>query len=150
MKIDLCKIFGVEEGEEFKFKNKDGILLRLKYQIKDNKLLGSYLDKDCFSWSCLHINELNDIEEIIKLPKKKQFTDDELAIMRSIPKNFKWIVRDLGIDCAVVFKDKPTKSKYGNWVSEGDCCILSIFNHLFKCIQWEDEEPVFIDDYVER
>jgi hypothetical protein len=27
---------------------------------------------------------------------------------------------------------------------------LSIFNHVFNSIKWEDEEPVFIDDYVER
>ena len=147
--IDLCKLFGVEEGEEFKIidskcENNN------KYVIEGGQIYyNSLVHEHYWSESHLELNEINGAK-IIKLPKKKQFTDDELAIMRSLPKNYRWIVRDLGIDCAVAFKYKPTKNKYENWVSEGDCCILSIFNHLFKSITSEDEEPVFIDDYVER
>lgn len=151
MKINLCEIFGVKEGEEFKVEGNG--FNRFKYVIRDNKLYFIHLNlidevlEDEFTIS---LNSLSEITNIIKLPKKKEFTDDELAIMRSLPKNYKWIARDLGIDSAVTFKEKPTKNGYGNWVSEGDYCILSIFNHLFKNITTEDEEPVCIGDYVRR
>ena len=36
MKIDLCKIFGVEEGEEFKFADDD--LKHCMYKVEDNVL----------------------------------------------------------------------------------------------------------------
>ena len=99
--------------------------------------------------SCVELNDLVG-GEIIKLPKKKEFTDDELAIMRSLPKEYKWMARDLGTDYVITFEEKPRKNEYGNWVSEGDYCVLILFNHLFQNITTEDEEPVYIDDYVER
>ena len=145
--VDLCKIFGVAEGEEFRIEKCEWTE-NTKYVIQDNHLMVVYSDISTYK-SCVELNDLVG-GEIIKLPKKKEFKDDELAIMRSLPKNYKWIARDLGIDCAVVFKCKPTKNEYGNWLSEGDFCILSIFNHLFQNITTEDEEPVYIDDYVER
>ena len=80
MKIDLCKLFGVEEGEEFKVNGKDTI-----YFITDNILqykINSYHSKV----SNLKVNE---IIKITKLPKKKQFTDDELCILRNIDKKYK-------------------------------------------------------------
>jgi hypothetical protein len=145
MKIDLCKIFGVEEGEEFKFDK-----LMDNYKIKNNVL---YITRDVcgveFKKSSLAINEAMKLE-VVKLPKKKEFTDDELAIMRSLPKEYEWIARDKATDIVRTFANKPKKSEYETWVSEGYCCFFSIFNHLFNSIQWEDEEPVFIDDYVER
>lgn len=141
--LKLSEFFGVKEGEEFKIEDYNNIFLinwnRLFYKNSSGQ----------FQKVNLTVNEIID-KEITKLPKKKEFTDDELVIMRSLPKNYKWIARDLGIDCAVIFKCKPTKDKYGNWLSEGDCCILSIFNHLFQNITTEDEEPVCIDNYVER
>ena len=142
--IDLCKIFGVEEGEEFKidkYKNN-------KYRIIDGNLEREYMT-NYWDASTLEINDIVSCE-VIKLPKKKEFKDDELAIMRSLPKEYKWMARNLGTDYLITFEEKPRKNEYGNWVSEGDYCVLILFNHLFQNITTEDEEPVFIDDYVER
>ena len=36
MKIDLCKLFGVEEGEEFIPETQDGWFNDLKYKIENN------------------------------------------------------------------------------------------------------------------
>ena len=94
------------------------------------------------------INDLPKLN-IIKLPKKKEFTDDELAIMRSLPKKYKWMVRDRYDLC--LYKNKPEKIDEDEvWDDISGCILLEIFDHLFQNIQCEDEEPVFIDDYVER
>ena len=145
MKIDLCKIFGVEEGEEFKLKGRD-YSTRTTFKIQGNQLFSSCCGLT--GESGLQLNDLDDVEEVIKLPKKKQFTDDELAIMRSLPKEYEWLSKDDTGDIYVF--DKKPKNINGIWDSNGKLRDLDLFNHLFNSITWEDEEPVFIDDYVER
>ena len=145
MKIDLCKIFGVEEGEEFKFNIGEAYY---KYIVSCNELV--YYDENKEEWvkSCkpIIINDLPNLK-IIKLPKKKEFTDDELAIMRSLPKEYKWIARDSDGNL-YTYINRPSKDT-AMWRTSR-CKSLSVFNDLFQSIQWEDEEPVFIDDYVVR
>ena len=147
MKIDLCKIFGVEEGEEFRIEMNTENLSDLKYTIKDNTLLSSKLKKDNFNWSSRYINDINEITNIIKLPKKK-FTDDELCILRNIDKEYKWIAKDKDDDYIYAYENKPYK-KEESWTG-GNNAGLYCFDKLFPTITWEDEEPVYIDDYVER
>ena len=142
MKIDLCKMLGVEEGEEFKVNGKDTI-----YFITDNVLqykINSYRSKV----SNLKVNE---IVKITKLPKKKQFSQDELCILRNIDKEYKWIARDEEDGGICIFIEKPLRKKH-IWDLERSShyMFFSCYNHLFNSIQWEDEEPVYIDDYVER
>lgn len=144
MKIDLCKLLGVEEGEEF---NIEGF--GIKYRIYNNRL--ECYDANFKEWICstFGFNKLI-ASEIIKLPKKKQFTDDELCILRNIDKKYKWIARDeSGSLC--IFDEKPKKSEemWDN-VTHSDFIELNCYNSLFNSIQWEDEEPIRIDDYVER
>lgn len=141
--IDLCKLFGVEEGEEFKFSEIKGSI----YRIVDGYLERNYLS-NCWDATTLEINEIVG-SEVIKLQKKKQFTNDELAIMRSFPSRFDWITRDKS-GSVYIFEKKPSKNEYGCWGNGDNYCILVIFNHLFQSIQWEDEEPIYIPDYVER
>ena len=146
--IDLCKVLGVEEGEEFKFHEGKQFY---KYSINRNVLL--YYDENNKKWvesyKDMIINDLTNLK-IIKLPKKKQFTDDELAIMRSFPKEFKWIARDRS-NTIFVYHCKPTRNDDEYWEAKDILWnSLSMFKHLFNSIKWEDEEPVFIDDYVER
>jgi hypothetical protein len=143
--IDLCKIFGVAEGEEFKIDKYKNNKYRIIYGNLERDYMTNYWDA-----STLEINDIVGCE-VIKLPKKKEFTDDELAIMRSLPKEYKWMARDKATDIVCAYGSKPKKSEYKTWHSESSYyAILGIFNHLFNSIQWEDEEPVFIDDYVER
>ena len=148
MKIDLCKIFGVEEGEEFKFADDD--LKHCMYKVEDNVLKVKNLSfKKCRGYlkSTIHLNTAVTME-VIKLPKKKEFTDDELCILRNIDKKCKWIARDKD---GALFNYSVIPSKCDNgWNSGSYMTSLYAFNHLFNSIQWEDEEPVFIDDYVVR
>ncbi len=141
MKIDLCKLLGVEEGEEFKLSKSD-----LTHRINNNKL--EVLYEGLWGYTAIAFNKVA-TSEITKLPKKKEFTDDELVIMRNFPSGFDWITRDKSGN-VYIFEKKPSKNEYGCWGNGDDYCILVIFNHLFQSILWEDEEPVCIDDYVER
>ena len=147
MKIDLCKLFGVEEGEEFKLVSDNS---ESKYIIVDN-ILNLVIDNRKPYVSELTINDINAYKlKIIKLPKKKQFSQDELCVLKNIDKKYKWIARDeSGSLC--IFDEKPKKSEemWDN-VTHSDFIELGCFNNLFNSINWEDEEPIRIDDYVER
>lgn len=140
--IDLCKIFGVEEGEEFKLNSRNEV-----YKVINNKLYRSDFFGVELIESCLSLNETTETK-VIKLPKKKEFTDDELVIMRSLPKEYKWMARDDDGEL-YTFTEKPKKFD-GIWDDKERYNDFYFFEHLFKSITSEDEEPVFIDDYVER
>ena len=149
MKIDLCKLLGVEEGEEFKITE-----FSLPYRFQDNKL--ECYDSNFNQWiySTLGFNKLI-ASEIIKLPKKKQFSQDTLNFFKMIDKKYKWIAKDKSGDI-FGFEEKPKKDKYV-WLCEeydycldNTCCIDGLNQSLFNEILWEDEEPIYIDDYVDR
>ena len=148
MKIDLCKLFGVEEGEKFKFDGYVDI-----YFIKNGYLY--FIDIDSTERVCyLQINDVVG-KNIIKLPKKKQFSQDTLNFFKMIDKKYKWIAKDKSGDI-FGFEEKPKKDKYV-WLCEeydycldNTCCIDGLNQSLFNEILWEDEEPIYIDDYVER
>ena len=143
MKIDLCKLFGVEEGEEFKIYGYEAI-----YFIQNGYLyfIGDYGEQKSY----LNINEVVG-KNIIKLPKKKNFSRETLNFFEFIDKEYKWIAKDKDGEVCI-YIDKPKK--------EDKCwnCnpyyffkpLDTIKESLFTEIQWEDEEPVYIDDYVER
>lgn len=147
MKIDSCKLFGVEEGEEF---NIEGF--GIKYRIYNNRL--ECYDANFKEWiySTLGFNKLI-ASEIIKLPKKKEFTDNELYILNNIDKKYKWIAKDKsGLICTFVSKPIKTERFWSDGWSNGEsyASLEAIKNSLFTEIKWEDEEPVYIDEYVNR
>ena len=147
MKIDLCKLLGVEEGEEF---NIEGF--GIKYRIYNNRL--ECYDANFKEWiySTLGFNKLI-ASEIIKLPKKKEFTDNELYILNNIDKKYKWIAKDKsGLICTFVSKPIKTERFWSDGWSNGEsyASLEAIKNSLFTEIKWEDEEPVYIDEYVNR
>lgn len=145
--IDLCKVFGVEEGEEFRIGTHEN---GFRYRIYEGELQCANTNcKKVWNVSCLELNNISGAE-VIKLLKKKEFTDDELAIMRSLPKKFKWIARDKADNIICLYQRKPTKNESGNWNINGDWYVMAVYKHLFKSITSEDEEPIYIDDYVER
>ena len=140
--LDLCKIFGVEEGEKFKIDGYEDI-----YFIENGYLyyIGDYGEKKSY----LNINDVAG-KNVIKLPKKKEFTDDELCVLKNIDKKYKWIARDKS-DNLCIFDEKPNKNEeiWDN-VIRSDFIELNCYNSLFNSILWEDNEPVYIDDYVNR
>lgn len=142
MKIDLCKLFDVEEGEEFKVEE-----FSLPYRFYDNKL--ECYDSNLNQWiySTLGFNKLI-ASEIIKLPNKKQFSQDTLNFFKMIDKKWKWIAKDKSGDI-FGFTGKPRKDK-NVWLGDNCNCIDEINQSLFDQILWEDEEPIRIDEYVDR
>lgn len=144
--LDLCKIFGVEEGEEFKIYGYEAIYFILNGYLY---YIGEYGEQKSY----LNINDVVG-KNIIKIPKKKNFSRETLNFFEFIDKEYKWIAKD--IDGEVwTYINKPKKEDDGHW---RDCSSkslsfepLDIFkSSLFTEIKWEDEEPVYIDDYVNR
>ena len=148
MKIDLCKLFGVEEGEEFKIYGYEAI-----YFIENGYLyfIGDYGEQKSY----LNVNEVVG-KNIIKLPKKKEFTDNELFILKNIDKKYKWIAKDKnGLICTFVSKPIKTEKLWSDgWSNSNNgasfASLEAIKNSLFTEIKWEDEEPIYIDEYVDR
>ena len=142
--IDLCKLFGVEEGEEFKIGTYEN-----PYRIYNNSLQSFDTDFEEWRKSPIMFNYVIS-SDIIKLPKKKQFTDDELCVLRNVDKKWSWIARDID-GKLYLYHEKPVKTEElnGKWTGS-EWIDFYMYDHLFQSIQWEDEEPVFIDDYIER
>ena len=154
--LDLCKlldVLDVKEEEEFRISLYGDSSI---YRFHNGKL--EYYDDVYDKWkgALITVNGILN-SEIIKLPKKKQFTDDELCILRNIDKKYKYIARDkkydndnIEVGRLFVFTGYPTKScDMWDVPYEGDYSEIP-FNDIFKSIQWEDDEPVCIDDYVTR
>lgn len=76
--------------------------------------------------------------------EKPKPTDDEKVILRNVPEYYKWIARDKnGLIC--LYTNKPRKCEY-SW---GGCKYMLLpFEHIFKFIKWEDEEPYSIEDLL--
>ena len=152
--LDLCKLFNVKEGEEFKIEYIDGHISNVKYRVINNQMesssIGGKYDGD-YSYSFRPLNRVVEIKNIIKLPKKKEFSQETLNFFKCIDKKYKWIAKDKDGE-VYIYIDKPKK--------EDKCwnCnpyyffkpLDTIKDSLFTEIQWEDEEPIRIDDYVDR
>lgn len=147
--LDLCKFFEVEDKEEFRFIDSNPI-----YRVNNNIL--EFKNNNDWEQSRSLINELN-YSDVIKLPKRKEFTEDELSVLNNIDKKYKYIARDkkydnddIEVGRLYVFGSYPTKSgDMWDVPFEYDYSEMP-FNDMFKSIQWEDDEPVFINDYVTR
>ena len=76
--------------------------------------------------------------------EKPQLNEDEKVILRSLPKEYKWIARDLS-GMVYIFIERPEKGQ-AIWYGCGQPMIP--FYHLFQFIQWEDEEPYSIEELL--
>lgn len=92
-------------------------------------------------------------EKLAKLKAQKEkekwvFTEDEKVILRNLPEDYKYIVRESkeGGEDLTLFSEKPTKGYY-NWEGKNWHCIRE-FSHLFQCIQFTDTEPCEFRKYI--
>ena len=76
--------------------------------------------------------------------EKPQLNEDEKVILRSLPKDYKWIARDLS-GMVYIFIERPKKGQ-AIWYGCGQPMIP--FYHLFQFIKWEDEEPYLIEELL--
>jgi len=65
-----------------------------------------------------------------------RLTNDEIAILRNIDKEYKWIARDKN-GILYIYKDEPHQTSYG-WA------FLKPFDHLFDEIASSDKKPINI------
>ena len=87
------------------------------------------------------------LKELLWKRKEKpqiKLTEDEKAILRNLPKEYKWIARDLS-GMVYIFIERPEKGQ-AIWYGCGQPMIP--FYHLFQFIKWEDEEPYSIEDLL--
>lgn len=76
------------------------------------------------------------------------FTEEEKALLRNLPDDFRWIARDES-DWLYVYTLKPIKATNQHWVYEdGGRADLNIFRSIFQSIQWSDDEPCEFRKYL--
>ena len=122
------------------------------------------LDYDGFLWIRNYRQDFTDIDgevefDIMKVYKdytltellwerkekpQPQLTENEKAILRNVPKEYKWIARDLS-GMVYIFIERPEKGQF-IWYGCGQPMIP--FYNLFQFIQWEDEEPYSIEELL--
>ena len=73
----------------------------------------------------------------------------EKCILESLPNDYKYIARDENGDLGI-YKHEPLKCR-SVWIPQAahnGLRVLELFNHLFKFIKWEDNEPYKIEDIL--
>lgn len=78
--------------------------------------------------------------------EKPKLTGTEKVILRNIDEEFKYIARDNN-GLLYIYKNKPDKTYDLCWCNSRGTCFG--FKHLFKFINWTDEEPYLIEDLLE-
>ena len=76
--------------------------------------------------------------------KKLVISEDEKAILRNVPKHYEWIARDID-GRLYIYASKPKKG-LTIWLDTG--LPMVSFDHLFRFIKWEDEEPYSIEELL--
>ena len=149
MAFKICDVLGVKEGQEFFLANEYGTEYTRKYRIKNNEL--QYYSDIYHNWTSSSLG-INDICELnVKIKYIKDFTYDELVILLNLPIKYKYIARDLQDNQLYAFSDYPLKNTdTHSWYTINGSFIDLPYNHLFKDINYDDEYPVKISDYVER
>lgn len=108
-------------------------------------------DKEDYKFSIMKVYKDYTLKELLWERKEKpKLTDDEKAILRNINENYVWIARNEN-GMLFVFTEKPFKLEY-YWKCEDEDaeCYVYFFDHLFKSIKWEDEEPYLIEDLLKE
>jgi hypothetical protein len=84
--------------------------------------------------------------------KTHTFTEFEKQLLQEGYRDFPYITRKSD-GTIVLHQHKPSKTthqktKIGYWSSQPKTTYLSKLNHLFKSVQWEDEEPCEWEKWV--
>lgn len=129
----------------FRFVGKDGDL-----KDDESKVVSSLMFYNA-RWEHTGTDDDYDIVAVYELNEvwkreESTITEDERVILRNLPGNYVWIARDES-GVLYIYHDKPKKNSFAWAVGFGSRC-LSLFDHLFKMVKWEDEEPWKIEDLL--
>ncbi len=141
----IAKELGVEIGEKIKISNSPYV-----YKVTEDGLIGIEAD-DIHDVNYTFSQLINEIKKHIKkLPKKPKLTEAERIILESLPKSYKYIVRDY---CGELYAYENKPKKDGDiWIRVDtgySYSTLNLFQHLFQFIKWEDKEPYKIQELLE-
>ena len=93
----------------------------------------------------LDIVAVYELNEVWKR-EEPTITEDERVILLNLPSNYEWIARDKNGEL-YLYQGKPEKSA-NVWENKRTCRSLDLFNHLFKMVKWEDDEPWNTEDLL--
>lgn len=129
----------------FRFVGEYGILL--DSEGNDVHTLDSY-DESLLSNNGAKPLDIVAVYELNEVWKREEstITEDERVILRNLPGKYEWIARDES-GVLYIYHDKPKKNSFAWAVGFGSRC-LNLFDHLFKMVKWEDDEPWKIEDLL--
>lgn len=134
-------LYHCKNSDKFLNLDRDGFFL-----ISDFDENLKFNDDDLNEFDIMKVYKDYTCKELLWERKEKpKLTEDEKVILRSLPKEHKWIARDEN-GRLYIYASKPLKG-ITMWASDGLPMIP--FNHLFQFIQWEDEEPYSIEELLE-
>ena len=120
--------------------------------IKVNKLV--YHEKLIFEYNhkcdVMKVYEDYTCQKVLWERKDIKPTEDEKAILKNLPKKWKYIARDEDSSLWIFDDYKPYKAKTSpKWLGNiGE--PLYLFQHLFQFIKWEDKKPYLISDLLKE
>ena len=118
-------------------------------EMKKQNTLNCF-DEDLKDSGCVRGLDIVSVYELTEVWKREDptITENEKVILRNLLGNYEWIARD-GNGVLYVYRYKPKKSEE-IWANNPDDIIgnLRVFNHLFKMVKWEDDEPWRIEDLL--
>ena len=141
----IAKELGVEIGERFKISKNSDV-----FEFTKDKLIG--IDSDeVYNALSIFFELITGKKKIIKLPQKPLLTEDEKAILRNMPKKYKYIARDY-YGALYIYEKKPKKCGHVWFRVGSDYSLnnLSLFQRLFQFIKWEDKEPYKIKELLKE
>lgn len=119
---------------------------------KDYDIVEVYLYRNPFYGNTANLEDFLDLDDtgmelIWKRKELPKLSDVEKVILENLDKDYKVIARDKD-GGLYIYSSKPKKDDCVWW---GIAIILSElkgFNHLFKFVKWEDEEPYNIEELL--
>ena len=131
----------IEDGKEFRFVGQTYIRY---FDEHGQQFVKTQNGKDLKQGIRLKTIRANELEFI----PKWEFTEDEKAILRNLPSNYRFIARDRN-ETLFIYDKKPYKGN-GEFCVKRECEIkpLSLYEHLFKSVQWSDDEPCEFRRYL--
>ena len=149
--LNIGNVVELRNGEKvlFFFCLPDGILGNLKG--RQCRTLDSYHDNltatdDFIELDIMKVYKDYTCKELLWERKDEpKLTEDEKVILKNVPKEYKWIARDID-GCLYVYASKPKKG-ITMWEDSSGLPMIS-FDHLFQFIKWEDDEPYSIKELL--
>lgn len=130
----------------FRFVGKDGDLKDDESEVVSSLIFYNahweHTGTDDNDYDIVAVYELNEVWEREELT----LTEDERVILLNLPSNYEWIARDKNGEL-YLYQGKPEKSANA-WENKRTCHRLDLFNHLFKMVKWEDDEPWNTEDLL--